>query len=174
MTSVTIDLEDLETLVMTTGALKMIEGALAQRKTDPFVRQHLDFTAAHDRCASVMRNARRAEAGTLVPWDGALDEVEEQLLRDLDHTEMGERGIGLHKVDYDSLAAKGCVVIGQQVGGVKWADDNQPHLRIIPSLFHVKITQRGREKLANIDARRVMTEDQLVKGLQDLGLCGND
>ena len=32
MPSVTVDLADLETIVMTTGALKVIEGAIVQRK----------------------------------------------------------------------------------------------------------------------------------------------
>lgn len=151
MISITVDLEDLETLVLTTGALKIIEGALSQRKTDPFVRQHLDFTAAHDRLASSMRNARRAEAGTLVPWDGPLTEIEETLLRDLNGQECGTKGIGCHKPDYDSLAAKGCVILGQEVHGILWADDKQPSLRITPNYYSVKITQRGREKLAKID-----------------------
>lgn len=70
MPSVTVDLDDLETIVMTTGALKTIEGALNARKNDPFVHQYLDFSEAHDRLSSAMRNAKRADAGTLVPWDG--------------------------------------------------------------------------------------------------------
>ena len=84
MTSVTVDLADLETLVMTTGALKTIEGALQARKADPFVREHLDFTAAHDRLATAMRNAMRASADTLVPFDEPLTEVEIKLLRRID------------------------------------------------------------------------------------------
>ena len=152
MTSVTIDLEDLETLVMTTGALKTIEGAMAQRRGDPFVRQHLDFTSAHDRLASVMRNARRVEAGTLVAWDGALTLGEDAALREVEHTEAGIKFVQ-RKGDYDSLAAKGCVVIGQSCTGVVWSGEKEADLR--PGLeYAVKITDRGREKLAKIDAAR--------------------
>ena len=152
MTSVTIDLEDLETLVMTTGALKTIEGAMAQRRGDPFVRQHLDFTSAHDRLASVMRNARRVEAGTLVAWDGDLTTTEILLLGEVEDSEAGIAFVQ-RKGGYDSLAAKGCVVIGQCCTGIVWAGEKETDLR--PGLeYAVKITDRGREKLAKIDAAR--------------------
>lgn len=153
MTSVTVDLEDLETLVMTTGALKTIEGALAQRKQDPFVRQYLEFTAAHDRLASAMRNARRAEAGTLIQWDGDLTEEQERLLRELDRTEMGVMEVR-NKGFYDSLAAKGCVLIGQCVAGIVWPGQSQAEIKPYHA-YAVKIMPRGREKLAKIDAEKV-------------------
>jgi hypothetical protein len=169
MPSVTIDLADLETIVMTTGALKTIEGALAQRKQDPFVRQHLDFTAAHDRLASAMRNARRAEAGTLVAWDGELDEDEVNALR---HIDSGKRvQISGHEKqnyhEYDGLSAKGCIVMGQPVVGVIWAGEERPALTPCQG-FALKITDRGREKLAKIDAKP-MTEEELLRGLEDMG-----
>lgn len=155
MPSVTIDIEDLETLVFTTGALKTIEGALANRRVDPFTRPHLDFTAAHDRCASAMRNARRVEAGTLVDWDGALDVHEENALR---HIESGKRAqISAHEKqnyrEYDGLAAKGCIVMGQPVAGIIWAGASAPELTPCAG-FAVKITPRGREKLAKIDEQK--------------------
>ena len=162
MTSVTVDLSDLETLVMTTGALKIIEGAISQRRSDPFVREHLDFTAAHDRLASAMRNARRAEAGTLVAWDGELDGVEVLLLRDVADREMGVKGIGCHKEDYTTLEAKGCVTIGQEVQGILWSGEKQPDIRITPNYYSVRITDRGREKLAKLDAKKAAD------------ICGND
>ena len=154
MPSVTVDLEDLETLVMTTGVLKTIEGALAQRKVDPFVRQYLDFTAAHDRLASAMRNARRVEAGTLVPWDGELSVLEVALLRDVHDKEMGILGIGCHKEDWNTLLAKGCVTMGSEVNGILWAGEKLPDIRITPDYYSVRITDRGREKLAKIDAEK--------------------
>jgi hypothetical protein len=81
MTTVTVDLEDLTTVLFATGVVKTIEGALAARKNDPFVLPHLDFTEAHDRMASEMRNATRAAAGTLINWDAALTEGDIALLR---------------------------------------------------------------------------------------------
>ena len=150
MTSATVDLNDLETVVIATGYLKSIESILASRKTDPFVTPHLDFTAAHDRLASAMRNARRAEAGTLVPWDGELDDMEVLLLQDVADREMGIKNIGCHKEDYTTLMAKGCVVIGQEVHGILWAGEKQPDIRITPNYYSVRITDRGREKLAKL------------------------
>ena len=167
MTTVAVDIDDLETLVMTTGALTTIEGALAARKMDPFVRTHLNFTAAHERLAAAMRNVRRAEAGTLVAWDGALEEDEIEFLRSLDgkQADKGAAPLVLSRSDKapvagvsmsvaDKLAAKGCVVIGQIVRGVLWAGDKQPELTVDPTGFPVKITDRGRQKLAKIEAEK--------------------
>ena len=160
MPSVTVDLADLETLVFTTGAMKTIEGALQARRNDPFVREHLEFTDAHDRLATVMRNAKRADAGTLIPWDGELDDEEVKLLRVVDgggfwidqKQKAPKDGAAMSVAD--QLACKGCVVIGHFVTGVVWAA-GKPELTIDPKGFPVKITQRGREKLAAIDAKNV-------------------
>lgn len=157
MTSVNVSLEDLETLVMTTGALKTIESALTTRKNDPFIREHLDFTDAHNRLATAMRNARRAEAGTLIPWDGELEGHEEALLR-----AVAEGGFWITREEKvpspdqtmstaDKLAAKGCIVIGQFVVGVLFAG-LQPELQVDPKGFPLRITDRGREKLVKLDA----------------------
>ena len=156
MPSVTVDLDDLETLVMTTGALKTIEGALATRKQDPFIRQYLGFTEAHDRLATAMRNAQRVDAGTLVAWDGALNDDEIKLLREIGYgrkimsRDEKAPSSGQSMSVVDQLAAKGCVVIGQLVKGVLWAGDKQPELVVDPKGFPVKITDRGREKLTKI------------------------
>jgi len=74
-----------------------------------------------------MRNAHRVEAGTLVAWDGELTEVEERCLRCVDNVEMGQLKLYSiwQKTEYDSLAAKGCVVIGQAVDGVLWAGEKE-------------------------------------------------
>ena len=165
MPSVTVDLEDLETIVFTTGALKTIEGALQQRKNDPFVKPHLEFTAAHDRLASAMRNARRSEAGTLVPWDGELSTDELDFLRDVDAGDV-DRILLETKISFDSLAAKGCIDFGQPLTGVLWAGEKTPTW-MIDALgdYCVRITVRGRAKLAKIDAAN-------AKKVTDL--CGND
>ena len=160
MTSVTVDLADLETLVLTTGALKTIESALAQRKNDPFVRPHLEFTEAHDRLATAMRNATRAAAGTLIAWDGELDADEIKLLRlTADHEIWVSRGEKVPKEGeqvsvVDRLAAKGCVIMGHFVTGILWADTKAPELKIDPKGFPVKITDRGRQKLVALDVKK--------------------
>ena len=172
MPSVTVDLADLETIVLTTGALKTIEGALAQRRNDPFVRPHLEFTAAHDRLAVAMRNATRAAAGTLVDWDGELDDDEIKMLR-----RVGEGTFWLLRKDKapvdgeamsiaDRLSAKGCVIMGHFVTGILWAENKGPELTIDPKGFPVKITDRGAAKLREIDAKKT---DETLKAFQKAG-----
>jgi hypothetical protein len=165
MRSVTVDLDDLETLVMTTGALKTIEGALQARKADPFVREHLEFTAAHDRLATAMRNAMRADAGTLVPWDGELEDDEVKMLRRIDEdifaevdmqrrTKSDEELTFYHKPLIDRLVAKGCVEPGKCLRGIHWATETKPTISIKNEIYFVRITDRGRQKLAALDAKK--------------------
>jgi len=158
MSSVTVDLEDLKALVFYTGVIKTIEGVLASHRADPFVPPVLEITAAHDRLAAAMRNAERSTADTLIAWDGELDAEETRLLRVIDEDgtmtltrdeKAPEPGEPMSVAD--RLAAKGCVIIGQLVKGILWAGDKQPTLVPDPSGFPVKITGRGREKLAKIN-----------------------
>lgn len=165
MTAVNVDLADLETIVFATGAIKAIESALANRLVDPFVRPHLDYTAAHDRLATAMRNAARAAAGTLVAFDEPLTKTEVKALRYiLDATDPGRKkpgvadlfvisgmdkaGLGEDMSIYDRLAAKGCVQIGQFITGVVWSGAPSPEVRADPERgFAAKITDRGRALL---------------------------
>lgn len=154
MAQVAVDLDDLETLVLTSGALKSIEGALAQRKTDPFVRPHLEFTEAHDRLATAMRNAKRSDGGTLIGFDEPLSKDERKVLQEiidgdrntLTQKEKGAAGEAMSA--FDRLAAKGCVVMGQLLVGVLWAGASAPELRPDPTGYAIKATPRGLEKLA--------------------------
>lgn len=161
MTSVTVDLADLETIVFATGAIKAIESALANRMADPFVRPHLSYAAAHDRLAQAMRNASRAEAGTLVAFDEPLTKTEARALRYiLDAADpkkrvsgvaewfaisgMDKAGLDEDMSIYDRLAAKGCVQIGQFVTGVVWSGADRPEVKADQERgFAAKITDRG-------------------------------
>jgi hypothetical protein len=157
MPTVTVDLDDLEKLIFTAGAMKTVEGALKQRREDPFVRDHLEFTDAHNRLAAAVRNVQRGTADTLVAWDGELSQDEIKLLRKV----TGELAIltrdqkagksGEDMSIADRLAAKGCVIMGQLVKGVLWAGETKPVLVQDTSGFPIKITNRGTDKLAAID-----------------------
>jgi hypothetical protein len=166
MTSVTVDLADLERLVMTTGAIKAIEQAMHQRRNDPFVREHLNFTEAHDRLATAMRNAQRSKSSnnTLVEFDGSLEDDEVKvLLRLKDADRQGwfykigtKEKLGSYLKDnklsvFDRLSAKGMCIIGQLCEGAVFAGEPGPQIR--PTLgFAVKVTDRGRAKVAEIEA----------------------
>lgn len=57
---VTVDSDDLEKLVMLTGATKQIEAILHQQKSDPFLpRNEMVVKDAHDRIAAEWRRATR-------------------------------------------------------------------------------------------------------------------
>lgn len=164
MTQVTVDLEDLEAAVFAAAAIKNIEGALTTFRRDPFTKTKVLFSDAHERLAGAMRNARRAESGTLVPWDEPLSVEERELLVRVDnyeceHREKGkpfrvalddklpEQGQSMALLD--CLAAKGCLVLGQFVVGILWAGTSDPELRLLPQDgYAVQITDRGRQKLA--------------------------
>lgn len=160
-TKVTVDHDDLETLIFASAAIKTIEGALAARKSDPFVRPHLDYTAAHDRLASAMRNAKRAEnQDTLIKFDEPLTDEEMAALVKVDEATSGKyasRYMVLSRKDkagprgavmsvFDQLAAKGCVEMGTLVHGVIWSGASHPELEPEAS-FGIRLTARGREKL---------------------------
>jgi len=152
--NILVNIEDLETLVWATSVLKTVEGALATRKIDPFVRPHLDFTAANDRCAAIVRDARRQMSGTLVVWDEVLSEGDEKRLRRVDENGILELSNIDQKVEYDTLAAKGYVVIGTGVSGTVWSGEK--HADINPThRYRVKVTDRGRAKIAKIDAEKI-------------------
>jgi hypothetical protein len=150
MTTVSVEYEDLETLVWATSVLKNIESLLVQRKSDPFIKPHLDFTEAHNRCASVMRNSQRSSKDTVVPWDGELDDKEDKFLVWL-YREGGRADL---TADYrerfpeaERLMCKGMIDIGQRVRGVKWPGEPQVEFSLNPTGLAVRITYRGLEKL---------------------------
>jgi hypothetical protein len=167
MTQVSVDLEDLERIVFAAAAIKSIENTLEARKRDPFMRTHLDFTAAHNRLTSAMRNATRAQADTLVKWDEPLEKDEIDQLKIIDaylEATDDDRQLPFYIISVkdklppkdmqmsliDRLAAKGCVIIGRFSTGVVWPGEDRPELSIDPKGFAVKITDRGRNKLGEV------------------------
>lgn len=164
MIKVEVDIADLETLVFATAAIKAIESALQLRLNDPFVKPHLDFTEAHNRLTGAMNQARRATLQTAINWDEPLTSKELDFLYDLSKRKEGLRvGISgsarIEESAIDSLAAKGCIRIGQEIIGAIWAGETRPDIKPLPS-FSVMLTARGRQKFEN--SRKAQTGMKLV------------
>ena len=159
---VEVDIEDLETIVFATAAIKTIESTLAARKTDPFVQTHLAYTQAHDNLVGAMNAARRGVAkDTLVEWDGELTKKEKKILTDCvihEHIKIAAAD-RLETPEIDSLAAKGMVLIGQSIYGASWPGQSRPTLKPLPE-YLVMATPRGRQKY----------EDTLMKAANDAGI----
>lgn len=171
MTAVTVDLQDLEKIVFASSAIKIIESTLAGRKNDPFVRPHLDFTEAHERLATAMRNATRAAAGTLVNFDEPLTKTEARALRYIleavDERKAGLPWFVISAADkaaegedmsiYDRLSAKGCIQIGMFITGVVWTGAPAPDIKADPDRgYAARITARGRSLLTASEASTVL------------------
>ncbi len=162
MTSVTVDLEDLKALVMSTGVIRSIDAAITMAKRDPFAKPLLSET--HERLATAMRHAERSAANgsTVIGWDEPLTPEESKFLQRLQplpgrsvepfRFTLGDRMSG--RVPADSLACKGMVVIGQLVNGILWAGSATPEWKLDPYQLAVKITARGVAKLADHDGRQ--------------------
>lgn len=157
---VEVELDDLETVIFASAAIRNIESTIAQAKQDPFVKTHLACTEAHDRLVGAMNSARRSAADTKIGWDDPLTKEEQKLLDEIADKakEMGEyhnitakdrepkKGSAMSVID--SLASKGCVRIGQAVSGVVWPGDKQATLAPA-DFFIVAVTPRGKDKLAS-------------------------
>ena len=159
MTTVTVDLKDLETIVFATGVIKTIEGSLAAFRRDPFVQPHLNFTDAHKRLAAMMRDATRAEAGTLIPYNEPLNKKELSCLRAaassgfyISRKEKAPEG-GEAMSIWDRLMSKGMIAMGQVVTGVVYAGASSVEQVIVdPERFAIRLTDRGRNELMKVAA----------------------
>jgi hypothetical protein len=155
---VEVEIEDLETIIYATAIIKTIEQQLQSRKQDPFVREHLNYTAAHDALVTAMNHARRGTADTQTQWDGALTKKEIDYLTLLEKYKKDtvlppnppnpdfDDSVAIWEL-VDELMAKGCVQKGQAVAGTVWPGDTQADVTA-SACFHVRLTKRGVEKLA--------------------------
>ena len=161
---VEVEIQDLETIVFATAAIKKIETALSTRKHDPFVKPYLEFNEAHNNLTTALTHAKRSQNSQdyATPWDGELSIKEIKYLQDVSSyttyktvsgDERNPASQGYNDV-VDSLMAKGCIKMGQLVSGIVWAGEEHPFLEKMPS-FGVAITLRGRTKLTKVVKDRV-------------------
>jgi hypothetical protein len=148
---VEVEIEDLETIIFATAIIKTIESQLRSRKEDPFVQPHLDYTRAHDALVLAMNSARRATADTKIQWDGELSAKEIKFLQQFAACPVFEVDGEYRKKrdEVDSLAAKGCIRIGQLVSGAVWPGEPKADIRPV-SGYAIMITKRGNEKLGQV------------------------
>ena len=164
---VEVELADLETIVFATAAIKTIEEVLNRRKTDPFVKPHLNYTHAHNSLTAAMNGAKRGKSEYRTDWNGELNDEEFKLLKQLDTIPVDEipPGYRLSIPSYDTLLAKGCIRMGQCVVGAVWAGEQAPDIKPV-EMFAVQITQRGKDKLQEALAKK-------FKDLFEYGENGN-
>lgn len=134
----------------------------------------MDFTDAHDRLATQMRDARRSERNdTVIQFDEPLTEVETKYLVDLHDSVLGywvyhdEQFMSFRPL-ISSLQAKGMLCRGRYMNGVLW-DGERPilNLRKITraSLFVLLIVVDRRLGKSKILRRgRKMNRRELVLG----------
>lgn len=148
---VEVEIEDLETIIFATSAIKAIEAALQRRKEDPFTKPHLEYTQASEALTTAMNHARRSSAGTATEWDGALTDKELELLKEFVASNVFEvtGEFRLKTKEVDSLAAKGCIRIGQLVTGAVWPGESKADIKPVAG-FALAITPRGHDKLAKM------------------------
>jgi hypothetical protein len=181
---VEVELEDLETIVFATAAIKQIENALSGRKNDPFVRPYLQYSEAHSNLTTAMTHAKRSKEAYATPWNGELSEEEITYLQSLDAFDRNkERRNSLNPDGYDkvsgdqrikhqeidSLLAKGCIKMGTLCYGVLWSGESQPSLRQTPE-FATMITPRGRTKLEEVLMKRAEDAKLFSEVLDQAGL----
>lgn len=145
---VEIEIEVLETLIYATAVIKQIESALIARKQDPFIQPHLHYTAAVNAATEAMNHARRSAAETKTGWDEPLTEKEVLFIEKELEGSLVESFSGVQRQKHkeiDTLAEKGCVLIGQRADAVVWPGATQADLATL-NAYAVKLTTRGYEK----------------------------
>ena len=163
MTDITVNLEDLETLIFAAGVVRSIEAAMDTRKRDPFVPSRYKIAEATNRLASEARSARRYKETYATAWDGPLTAEEEKWLDDacknydpadregrmivVEANELyGGGGMTFRQGPIHDLANKGMVAIGTAAFAVIWLGADQPEFWPDPFKFYVRPTPRGLSK----------------------------
>lgn len=140
--SVTVDSDDLQALLFTTGAIKQVESAMAMRTRDPLVKVAQPvLSQAHDRLARQWRAALREDTHPL--WGQPLDDDEAAILTDL-ATDCYETRT---PKEFSKLNAKGYLEMGAVYDAVCWPGSDSPHLTDC-ARFRLRVTTRGIDALA--------------------------
>lgn len=148
---VTVDSDDLEKIIMLTGAAKQIEQILVQRKGDPFLpKDEPGIKDAHDRVSNQWRRATKE----LPPGiDDPISSEALTLLRVLSgHISVIEPGVMKSKV-YIELFGKLYIEYGNAHEIIYWSNSGeQQKVNPTPALV-VRVSPRGQQLLAIMEAK---------------------
>lgn len=147
--TITIAIDDLETLIFASGALKDVENAMASASRDIQIlgaKHHL--SAARDRLASAMRAAQREQVFQ------APNQADINRLRELEESGAGLKPLGI-PVDCQSeryrecqtLMLKGLVELGTYREVVMWGSSGDVSTKDRPLVQQVRLTARGKAAL---------------------------
>lgn len=164
---ITVDSDDLEALLFSTGAIKALEAALVQAKDDPLVEQAKPrLTAAHDRLAADCRRGLRESGypGSRDVLDEPIGKADAQVLFRFWRLPMGAYAASLadglipvlygdkdvpRPRGYDGLHQRGMLEFGAIFEIILWGD-SQERSRIDKPIQAVRLTEQGRQALSKL------------------------
>lgn len=149
---VTVDSDDLETLLFNAAVVKDIESALKARTRDPFTKQHLGLlTEAQERVEKLWRGALRAksDADNAQPLP-PLSKSQLHWLGDLEEREYLEIP-SIIASDIAFLRKHNLVEVAPVKSAVFWGSGLPLYHDL--AMYHIRITKRGLTLLKNEAAR---------------------
>lgn len=161
MTTVTVDYDDLEALLFSTGAIKKIEDAVRAQERDPMVKSASGrLSGAHDRLSAAWRRSKREEPEPPTESDiAALDRM-------FTDRETGERTYECVVSEYPRRLAQVLQLVesGPAWHGVKvdWPAPSVPEFKVAPHdptqlIWGVRLMPRGERALETgaVDMKRL-------------------
>lgn len=160
---VTVDSDDLEKVLMSTGMIKTIEQVIKQSGNDPFISK--DATAirdAHNSVSKAWRNATREKchpdqdeplsmeaAALLRELSGKICHIDPRVMKDVYVDNQGKQQKSL----YPELFIKLMIEYGVSREMVYWGGSGDAQ-RMSPDRTLVRLTFRGQEVLHDIDTAK--------------------
>ena len=173
MTTVTIEAEDLETLLFATGAIKAMEAALWASKIDPLAQMAKPkITAAHERLNRVLIVAKRQETRPELFTPATQMEIAAVLsvvgLIRKSGVKAETLGVGIPVQSHlytqmSSLRDRGFVELGSYRESVIWASSGVITSADSPLRQHVRLTARGKEAIEGDGKVAVKLADGVVR-----------
>lgn len=165
---VTVDSDDLEKVLMSTGMIKNIEQIIKQSKSDPFAEKDATILRdAHNSVSKAWRNATRGQchpsendplspeaAELLRHLSGRICHIDSRVMQETWRDDSGRQ----HKSAYPELFIKLMIEYGVAREVAYWGGSGDAQ-RLSPDKTLVRVTLRGMEMLHAIDtAKKSVTQ----------------